>query len=185
MQKLHQDHPADASMTRMLAAVLADAGDYAGSDKLYATLLEKTPDDAALLLGHGQNLIHELRFVDAMKAYTRATELDPANGDGWSGLAFAASRTHQSDVTLHALTMRSKYLPEVASTYFLWATAYDDLHQRGQAATYSPIKNGRHGSVSRSSAASLESGDNSPAIANGYPSFARSNHVYTGSNLKM
>ena len=136
MQKLHQDHPADASMTRMLAAVLADAGDYAGSDKLYATLLEKTPDDAALLLGHGQNLIHELRFVDAMKAYTRATELDPANGDGWSGLAFAASRTHQSDVTLHALTMRSKYLPEVASTYFLWATAYDDLHQRGQAATY-------------------------------------------------
>ncbi len=64
MQKLHQEYPADASMTRMLAAVLADAGDYAGSDKLYAALLVKTPDDAALLLGHGQNLIHELRFAD-------------------------------------------------------------------------------------------------------------------------
>lgn len=136
LQKLHEDHPSDASISRMLAAVLADAGDYAGSDKLYAGLLVTTPDDATLLLGHGQDLIRELRFAEALKAFTRVTELDPSNGDGWSGLAFAASRTNQPDVTLHALTMRSKYLPEVASTYFLWATAYDSLHQRGQAATY-------------------------------------------------
>jgi len=32
--------------------------------------------------------------------------------------------------------MRSKYLPEVPSTYFLWATAYDTLHQKVEAATY-------------------------------------------------
>ena len=26
--------------------------------------------------------------------------------------------------------MRSKYLPEVPSTYFLWAISYDSLHQK-------------------------------------------------------
>jgi hypothetical protein len=32
--------------------------------------------------------------------------------------------------------MRSKYLAEMPSTYFLWATAYDSLHQKVQAAAY-------------------------------------------------
>jgi len=32
--------------------------------------------------------------------------------------------------------MRSKYLPEVPATYFLWATAYDTLHDKASAATY-------------------------------------------------
>jgi hypothetical protein len=51
-------------------------------------------------------------------------------------LAFAASKTSQPSVTLHALTMRSKFLPENPSTYFLWATSYDTLHQKAQAAAY-------------------------------------------------
>jgi tetratricopeptide (TPR) repeat protein len=120
----------------MLAAVLADAGDYAGSDHLYAVLLATSPNDAALLLGHGQNLVRQLRYAEAFAAFNKATQLDPANADGWSGLAFAASRTNQPAITLHALTMRSKYLPELPSTYFLWATAYDSLHQKEQAAAY-------------------------------------------------
>ena len=37
---------------------------------------------------------------------------------------------------IHALTIRSKFLPELPSTYFLWATAYDALHEKAQAATY-------------------------------------------------
>jgi hypothetical protein len=32
--------------------------------------------------------------------------------------------------------MRSKSLPELPSTYFLWATAYDTLHNKAQAVTY-------------------------------------------------
>jgi Flp pilus assembly protein TadD len=136
LEKLHEAHPNDPAIARMLAAVLADAGDYAGSDRLYTALLAATPNDAALLLGHGQNFVHQLRYAEAFAAFNKATQLDPTNADGWSGLAFAASRTNQPAVTLHALTMRSKYLPEVPSTYFLWATAYDSLHQREQAVTY-------------------------------------------------
>jgi cytochrome c-type biogenesis protein CcmH/NrfG len=87
-------------------------------------------------VGHGQNLIRLLHYPDAFAAFDKATQLDPANADGWSGLAFASSRTNQPSVTLHALTMRSKFLPEVPSTYFLWATSCDTLHQKAQAIAY-------------------------------------------------
>ena len=136
LEKLHGAHPQEPAITNMLAAVMADAGDYASSDRLYVALLAATPNDSSLLVAHGQDLIRLLRYPEALAAFDRATQIDPANADGWSGLAFAASRTSQPAVTLHALTMRSKYLPEIPSTYFLWATAYDSLHQRAQAATY-------------------------------------------------
>jgi predicted Zn-dependent protease len=136
IQKLHDSHPADAAITLMLAEVLAEAGDAVGSDHLYIGLLAKSPADPALLIGHGQNLIHQLKYADAFSVFDKATQLEPANADGWSGLAYAASHTNQPAVTLHALTMRSKLLPEVPSTYFLWATAYDTLHQKAQAVAY-------------------------------------------------
>jgi len=136
LQKLHDAHPADANVTRMLAEVSAEAGDAAGSDKLYVSLLAARPDDPALLVAHGQNLVRLLKFPEAFAVFDQATRLDPANADGWSGLAFAASKTGQPSITVHALTMRSKYLPENPSTYFLWATAYDTLHDKAEAAAY-------------------------------------------------
>ena len=136
IQKLHDQHPNDDSITRMLARILADAGDSSGSDHLYLALLKTSPNDPALLVAHGQNLIRQLQYAPAFAIFDKATQLNPADGDAWSGLAFAASRTNQPAVTVHALTMRSKYLPEVPSTYFLWATAFDNLHQKEQAAQY-------------------------------------------------
>lgn len=136
IQKLHEAHPADRAITRMLAEMLAEAGDAEGSDKLYLGLIAGNPGDSALWNAHGQNLIHQLKYAEAFAAFDKATELDPANGDGWSGLAFAASKTGRPTVTLHALTMRSKYLPELPVTYFLWATAYDTLHDKVAAASY-------------------------------------------------
>ena len=135
-QKLHEAHPKDAAITRMLAAVLDDAGDSADSDKLYTSLLVTSPDDPKLLVAHGQNLIRQLKYAEAFATFDKATRLDESNADGWSGLAFAASKTNQPAITLHALTMRSKVLPENSSTYFLWATAYDTLHNKAQAAAY-------------------------------------------------
>jgi predicted Zn-dependent protease len=134
MQKLHEAYPQDTAITRILAEVLAEGGEAAASDQLYVRLLTASPDDPALLVAHGQNLIHQLKFAEAFTAFDKATRLDPANAGGWSGLAFAASKTNQPSVTLHALAMRAKSLPEVPSTYFLRATAYDTLHQKTAAA---------------------------------------------------
>ena len=135
-QQLHTAYPANAAITRMLAAVLADAGDYAGSDKLDLQLLAASPSDSALLIAHGQNLVHQLLFAQAYAVFDKATQLDDQNADAWSGLAFTASRINKPDVTVHALTMRSRSEPDNPSTLFLWATAYDSLHQKQQAAAY-------------------------------------------------
>lgn len=136
LQKLHDAHPADPAITRMLAEVLAVAGDYAGSDQLYLHLLASNPEDVNLLVAHGQNLVRQAQMVEAAKVFDKATQIDPTNGDAWSGLAFAAFRTSRPELTLHALTMRSRTLPENPATLFLWAQAYDSLHQKQQAAAY-------------------------------------------------
>ncbi|HKN20848.1 MAG TPA: tetratricopeptide repeat protein [Terracidiphilus sp.] len=136
LQKLHAAHPSDPAITRMLAEVLAVAGDYAGSDQLYLHLLAANPQDVDLLVAHGQNLVRLTHFPEAFTAFDKAAQIDPANGDAWSGLAFTAFRTGRPDVTLHALTMRSRTLPENPATLFLWAQAYDTLHQKQQAAAY-------------------------------------------------
>jgi len=136
LQKLHAAHPSDPAITRMLAEVLAVAGDYAGSDQLYLHLLAANPQDVDLLVAHGQNLVRLTHFPEAFTAFDKAAQIDPANGDAWSGLAFTAFRIGRPDVTLHALTMRSRTLPENPATLFLWAQAYDTLHQKQQAAAY-------------------------------------------------
>ena len=136
LRKLHVSHPDNATITRMLAVVLAEAGDADASDKLCVMLLAANPEDAELLIAHGQNLLRQPNFPEAFKAFDKATQLDESNADGWSGLALAASKTNQPMFTLHALTMRSRYLPELPSTYYLWATAYDALHDYARAITY-------------------------------------------------
>jgi tetratricopeptide (TPR) repeat protein len=136
LEKLHTDHPADTAITRMLAEIRGEAGDTAGSDQLYTALLAASPRDADLLIGHGQNLIRLMHFAEAYPVFKQATDVAPANPDGWSGLAFAASKTNHPSEVIHALTVRSQFLPETASTYFLWATSYDALHDRASAAAY-------------------------------------------------
>lgn len=136
LEKLHQAHAQDENITRMLADMKAQTGDAAGSDALYVPLLAAHPGDPGLLIAHGQNLIFEHKYQEAIPVFSKATEIDPRDADGWSGLAFAASKTAQPSLALHALTIRSRYLPENASTYFLWATSYDSLHNRASAVTY-------------------------------------------------
>ena len=43
------------------------------------------------------------QLAEAYAVFDKATQIDPANADGWSGLAFTASRTGHPDVTVHAL----------------------------------------------------------------------------------
>ncbi len=136
LQKLHAAHPENPAVTRMLAQVLAQSGDFPASDKLYLALLAKSPDDVDLLDAHGQNLIRQQRFSEAMATFDKATKLDSADADAWSGIAFAASKLQQPAVAVHALTVRAKYLPEVPATYFLWATSYDSLKDKAAAITY-------------------------------------------------
>lgn len=136
LQKLHAAHPENLAITSMLADVLSEAGDAAGSDKLYTALLAKNPDDISLLVSHGQNLVRQQQYAQALAVFDKATKLDSASSDSWTGIAFCASKLHQPSLAIHALTMRSKFLPDVPATYFLWATSYDTLNDRVAAIAY-------------------------------------------------
>lgn len=135
-QKLYASHPENPAIARILAELLSESGDAAGSDAIYVKLLARTPQDAGLLVSHGQNLVRTGALQEAFAVFDKATKIAPANADAWSGLAFAASRTNRPEITLQALTARARYLSESPSTYFLWATAYDTLHKKAQAADY-------------------------------------------------
>ncbi len=133
LEKLYAAHPDDAAITRMLEQVYATAGDYENSDKLCVKLLHIAPNDAVVLVDHGQNLVHLLKYSEAFTAFQKASQIDPNNGDAWNGLAFTASRTQQPLITIDALTKRAALLPETPATLFLRATAYDTLHDKKNA----------------------------------------------------
>ncbi len=136
LETLHTAQPDDRNVARMLADLYTHGGDAATADPLYVQLLTAPggpAPDAALLASRGDNLIRQKRFADAVLILQQATRLDAQNGDAWGSLAFAASETHQPQLTLDALAMRSKVMTETPATYFLAATAWDTLHQTKRA----------------------------------------------------
>jgi tetratricopeptide (TPR) repeat protein len=134
LEKLHQQQPGDASINNMLADIYTQNGAADKADPLYVELLKSSPDDPTLLTARGENLIRQQRFAEAVTVLQKSVHLKPNNGDAWSSLAFAASESHQYQLVLDSLSARSKYLQETPATYFLWATAYDNLHHTKEAA---------------------------------------------------
>lgn len=134
LEKLHQQQPNDMPVTRMLADAYAESGQMEKADPLYVQALKAAPNDPDLLTARGEELIRQKRNAEALPLLERAVKLKPDDADAWSSLAFAATQEHQYQLTLDALSMRSKYVPETPATYFLRATAYDNLHQTKLAA---------------------------------------------------
>ncbi|MHB1701579.1 MAG: tetratricopeptide repeat protein [Acidobacteriaceae bacterium] len=134
--KLHADQPQEDGITRMLADLYTEMGRPADADSLYTALLSKGNPSAGLLAARGDNLIRQKRYAEAEPILKAAVALKPDLADAWSGLAFASSENHDPSTTLQALSMRSKYLLDNASTLFLYATAYDMLHRNKDAADY-------------------------------------------------
>ena len=142
LEKLHTAQPQDANISRMLADLYTQTGNAPKANALYASLLAQSPQDPSLLAARGDNLIRQQHFAEAESVLKRAVER--ASGfkntsdlaDAYSALAFASSENHDPSTTLEALSIRAKYLPETASTYFLWAAAHDLLHHNKQAVEY-------------------------------------------------
>jgi tetratricopeptide (TPR) repeat protein len=136
LEKLHKLSPDSRSVTTMLADADFQAGNLDEADALNQQLLSQAPNDPALLDARGQILIRRQRYDEAIVAFRKAVAARPEDVDAWSGIAFADSETHQYQDELAALTTRSKYAEENPASLFLWATAYDNLHQRKPAADY-------------------------------------------------
>jgi tetratricopeptide (TPR) repeat protein len=136
LRKLHTLEPANPDVAGMLADAEFQAGDLEGADALYQQLLAATPNDPGLLDSHAQILVRQQHFADALAVFQKAVAVRQDDVDAWSGIAFADSKLHRWTDELRALSMRSKFAPENPGSLFLWATAYDNLHQNKTAADY-------------------------------------------------
>jgi len=119
--------PADSSAQRDLADVYLATGKNAQAEAAYRTLLAGHANDAQLHRSFGQALLREKKFSDAQKEFLTAVKLSPDFGEAYGDLAFAASENKNYPLVMKALDARAKLLPEVATTYFLRASAYDHL----------------------------------------------------------
>lgn len=136
LEKLHQLEPGNRAVTKMLADSYAQAGEAVKADGLYAELLAKSPNDAELESARGQVLIREGKYAEALILLQNAVKVRQDDAEAWGGIAFAAAKQHQPELTLQALEERAKFAADTPATYFLWATANDNLHRSKQALEY-------------------------------------------------
>ena len=136
LEKLRQLKPDDPLIGAMLADAYAQSGTPEKAEQIYAELLKKSPNDADLLIARGENLLHLKQYAEATQALQAGLKLKPADADAWTELAIACSADHQYSTVLEALSTRAKYAEDTPGTYFLWATSYDNLHQKKQAVEY-------------------------------------------------
>lgn len=136
LETLHTKLPTDTHVSEMLADAYLAAHTPQKAEPLLAILLKSRPNDADLLDEEGKSLIYEQRFAEAATVFEHATALNSGDVDAWNGLAYADSQQHLDAQTLKALAMRSKVAGDTATTLFLWAISYDNLHQAKLAAQY-------------------------------------------------
>jgi len=139
VEALHQQHPAEPSIARLLARLYARNRQPEKADPLYAGLLKQSPNDPTLLDDYGSNLLHLRRYAEAEAVLKRAVAdptAFPSPDDlaaAYSDLAFSASENNDPTLTLQALDLRAKVAANTAGSVFLAATAHDKLHQYKQA----------------------------------------------------
>ena len=126
--------PGDLVVQRYLADTYTSAGKMDEAVIANRTLVAAHPDDAEMRRGLGEALLRAKKFPDAQREFLTAVKLNPKMGEAYGDLAFAASENKDYVLTLKALDERVKYLPEIAVTYFLRASAYDHLQDVKKAA---------------------------------------------------
>jgi tetratricopeptide (TPR) repeat protein len=140
--------PADKSVQHDLADVYFTAGRYADAEPAYRALLSSSPNDPDLHHSLAQCLLKQKKFPEAEQEFLAALKLKPDWGDVYGELAFAANENQNYPLTIKALDVRAKFLPEIPVTYFLRATAYDHLRDYHQASAnyhlFLQVANGKY-----------------------------------------
>jgi tetratricopeptide (TPR) repeat protein len=126
--------PGDATLQREIADLLMAQKKYAEAESQYQLLVAKNPNDAELHATIGRALLHQKKFADAQQELLTALRLKPDMGSVYGDLAIVADQNQNYPLTIRALDIRAKFLPELPATYFMRASAYDHLHDEKHAA---------------------------------------------------
>jgi tetratricopeptide (TPR) repeat protein len=119
--------PGDLSVQRDLADLYSTLGKNDQAEAVYRRLLSANPNDPELHRELGQALLKQKKYSEAQQEFLTAVKLKPDFGDAYTDLAFAASENKDYPLTLKALEVRARFLPENPLTHFLRASAYDHL----------------------------------------------------------
>ena len=115
------------TLQRDLVELYATAGKADKAEAGYRVLIAAHPNDAELHRGLGQSLLREKKFPAAEQEFITTLKLKPDLGEGYGDLAFAASENKEYQLVIKALDARLKFLPELPVTYFMRASAYDNM----------------------------------------------------------
>ncbi len=119
--------PGDDAAQRDLAELYASSGKNDLAESAYRGLITLHPNEAALHRSLGRALLRERKFPEAEQEFVITLKINPALGEAYGDLAFAASERGDYALVIRALDARVKLLPEIPITYFLRASAYDHL----------------------------------------------------------
>jgi len=119
--------PGDESAQLELAQLYGSSGKHELAESAYRGLLATHPNDADLHRRLGESLLPQKKVSEAQLEFLTAVKLKPDLGEAYGGLAFAAGENKDYPLVIRALDARAKFLPEVATTYFMRASAYDHL----------------------------------------------------------
>lgn len=126
--------PNDVDALRELAGMNAAAKKYDQAAAQYRALLEKHPNDPQLHYALGTVLMQQHQFAQAQQELIAALKLKPDLAEAYGDLAVAANENKNYPLVLKVLDARLRYLPETPATYFLRATAYDNMRAYKEAA---------------------------------------------------
>jgi tetratricopeptide (TPR) repeat protein len=121
-------------LARSLGSLYLETKQYPAAADLLRQLIAQSPNDAQLHLDYGTALMHQLKYPEAQAALLKAVQLDPNLVQAYSDLAYAADQNKNYELTIRVLDARAKLQPETPATYFLRATAYDNLRMYKPAA---------------------------------------------------
>ncbi|HEV7551675.1 MAG TPA: tetratricopeptide repeat protein [Candidatus Angelobacter sp.] len=133
LEPLYKAAP-DPKMARDLATLYLETKQYPAAADLLGPLVAQSPTDAQLHLDYGSALMHQLKYAEAQAVLLKAVQLKPNLVEAYFNLGYAAEQNKNYELTIRALDARAKLQPETPATYFLRATAYDNLRMYKPAA---------------------------------------------------
>ena len=124
----------DPKIARDLASLYLETKQYPAAADLLRPLIAQNPADAQLHFDYGSALMHQLKYAEAQAVLLKAVQLKPNLVEAYFDLGYAAEQNKNYQLTIRALDARARLQPETPATYFLRATAYDNLRMYKPAA---------------------------------------------------
>lgn len=126
--------PDDPDALREMAGMNAAAKKYDEAARQYRALIQQSPKDAQLHYALGSVLMQQHKFPEAQQEFIATLQIKPDLAEAYGDLAVAAGENKNYPLVLRVLDARAHYLPETPGTYFLRATAYDNMKAYKEAA---------------------------------------------------